>query len=450
MSILDSEAVFRSRGGLIGVTDAVLDLFKDAGISTMGKLAFASSYVPGAADDSPFTDLVKKAIKREPTLGELSALRRLFSGSYAATAAEMKSIVVEQTDETPTRRLAPAERSERYESQQKRLTGIKIRGMFEPGGSLVDAADTSLSCDSNGVLKMNRKDHVVPCEVTSELQVKYCLTRRGLALEQGNLFSFENHEKWAEKLFASRLNEPPTGYARVSFRQMQLADAKLFVVLGAKCRSGIKVAAGSNRPCDDKFEEAMNSNDVQHLLQPMPIAQKSRFDVDTPKVQPVKQTIEDTVNKKFLYQRKDTAQAAAKSSGEGAKVGQLLQKFEGKVAKEEEKKPAKIESCSCERCFAQVFHGQTQCDGCGFVLETTKAKKIKIAERPKEELQKLGIKHDFKGDFLRQLTRDQLAGLSVTDAQDRGSTSPEADLLKHAKERVKRALDLGLRIHVHI
>ena len=51
MSIVDSETVFRSRGLHTGVTDAVLDLFKNAGITTMGNLAFASSYVPGAADD---------------------------------------------------------------------------------------------------------------------------------------------------------------------------------------------------------------------------------------------------------------------------------------------------------------------------------------------------------------------------------------------------------------
>eukprot|EP00435_Cladocopium_sp_Y103_P057169 s612_g19.t1 len=287
----------------------------------MGKLAFASSYVPGASDDSQFVDLVKKAIKRDPTLGELSGLRRLFSESYAATAAEMKSIV-EQTDETPNRRLAPAERSESFEAQQKRLTVVKISGMLEPGDSLVDAAvaiyesdrmkyiewqycvsrehevltstkkDTSLSFDSSGVLKMSTKNHIVPCETTSELQVKYCLTRRGLALEQGNVMSFENHEKWAEKLFASRLNEPPSGYARVSFKQMQLADAKLFVVLGEKCRSGIKVAAGSARPCDTKFEEAMNSNDVQHLLQPMPLAQKTRVETETTRVPPVRPTID--------------------------------------------------------------------------------------------------------------------------------------------------------------
>ena len=124
---------------MIGVTEDVLNMFKDSGISSMGKLAFASAYVPGAAEDAPFTELVKQALKRDPTLGELAALRRLFSESYAATAAEMKSIV-EQTDETPARRLAPAERSERFETQQKRLTGIKISGLLEPGDSLVDAA----------------------------------------------------------------------------------------------------------------------------------------------------------------------------------------------------------------------------------------------------------------------------------------------------------------------
>eukprot|EP00435_Cladocopium_sp_Y103_P050113 s114_g15.t1 len=67
----------------------------------------------------------------------------------------------------------------------------------------------------------------------------------------------------------------------------------------------------------------------------------------------------------------------------------------------------------------------------------------KIAERRKEELRKLGVKYDFKGEFLRQLTRDQLVGLGITDSQDRGSTSPEADLLKRGKDRLKRAKDKG-------
>ena len=83
---------------------------------------------------------------------------------------------------------------------------------------------------------MNKRDHVSPCDISSELQIKYCLIRRGLALEQGNVMAFELHELWAEKLMSCRLAEPPAGYARVTFKQMQLADAKLFVILGENSR----------------------------------------------------------------------------------------------------------------------------------------------------------------------------------------------------------------------
>jgi len=74
MSVVDSEAVFRSRGKLIVLSDEVLDLFRDAGINTMGKLAFASSYVPGSADESAFVDLVKQALGRDATLGDFGRL----------------------------------------------------------------------------------------------------------------------------------------------------------------------------------------------------------------------------------------------------------------------------------------------------------------------------------------------------------------------------------------
>eukprot|EP00435_Cladocopium_sp_Y103_P041234 s3220_g11.t1 len=289
-------------------------------------------------------------------------------------------------------------------------------------------------------------------------------------------------------------------------------------------------------------------------------------------------SIEDTVNKKMLFQRKDVEQATAKSSGEGAKaggkVGKIVQKIEGKSqtfaqssapataasasdyvaptfgsspmkikppppayaakkpgqeqppkaevpkaaeppkakaptsvpsppagpppqnkaavagepkavpaaqppvkileqksktppgspskAKQQATQPAppppkakaesvapeprtatKIESYSCKRCCAQVFAGQVECDGCGLVLEPTQAQRAKIAERRKEAIRNLGLRYDFRGDFLKQLTREQLAGLGVTDPQDRGSRSPEAELLKRARGRLEKALDLG-------
>lgn len=320
MSIVDSTAVFRDRALKIGLDEAVYDLLKDGGLDTLGKLAFASSYVPGSSDDQPFVDLIKKVLKRDPSIGEMAIIRRLFNEAYAAASVEMKTMM-EQTDEGPTRKLAPAERSERFESQQKRLKGITIKGQLEPGDSLVDAAvaiyesdrlryiewqhcvsreheittsskkDTSLSFDSSGTLKLSTKKDIQPCEATTDLQVRYCLTRRGLALEQANIMAYSSHEMWMEKLFSCRMTEPPPGYNRVSFKQLQLADAKLFVVLGERTRSGIKLNPAGIRPCDDVFTDAMHSPEVQHLLQPLPMSSTSAStsqkptQVDVPKAQ---------------------------------------------------------------------------------------------------------------------------------------------------------------------
>ena len=322
MSVVDSEAVFRSRAKAVGLSEEVLNLLKDGEISNMGNLAFATSYVPGSSDDKPFTEFVAQVLKRDATLGEMAKIRRLFNEAYAATSAEMKTMV-EQSDEAPLRRLAPAERAERFSEQQKRLRGINMQGQMEPGDSLVDAAvgiyesdrltyipwekcvsrehemmtstkkDAALSFDSAGTLKLNKKDNISPCDVSSELQVKYCLARRALALEQGNVMSFENLEKWTEKLMSCRLSEPPHGYSRVSFKQLQLADAKLFVVLGERTRSGIKVSS-SGRPCDNVFTDVMNCPEVQHLLQPLPQSSSTSKGADKGAGvgPPIKRTIE--------------------------------------------------------------------------------------------------------------------------------------------------------------
>eukprot|EP00435_Cladocopium_sp_Y103_P003691 s1667_g1.t1 len=87
--------------------------------------------------------------------------------------------------------------------------------------------------------------------------------------------------------------------------------------------------------------------------------------------------------------------------------------------------------------------GQVECDGCGMIIDSTQAQRAKIAERRKAAIRGLGLRYDFRGDFLKQLTRDQLAGLGVTDPQDRGSSSPEAELLKRARGRLEKALNLG-------
>ena len=73
----------------------------------------------------------------------------------------------------------------------------------------------------------------------------------------------------------------------------------------------------------------------------------------------------------------------------------------------------------------------------------SKADRQKIAERRKAALHKIGIYYDHRGDYLQKITQSQLESLGLLDEQARGSTSPEADLLKRAKSRFERALSLG-------
>ena len=69
----------------------MLKLLVDGGVDTIAKYAFVSSFVPGGSDEKPFLDAIRSLLKKEPSIGELSVLRRLHVECYSLTAAEKKS-----------------------------------------------------------------------------------------------------------------------------------------------------------------------------------------------------------------------------------------------------------------------------------------------------------------------------------------------------------------------
>jgi transketolase C-terminal domain/subunit len=54
---IESTAVFEQRSLAIGLSRAEFNATVAAGFSTMGRLAFACSYQPGAADETAFMQL---------------------------------------------------------------------------------------------------------------------------------------------------------------------------------------------------------------------------------------------------------------------------------------------------------------------------------------------------------------------------------------------------------
>ena len=137
MAFADSDAVFASRGKEIGLDEKVMKPLNDAGFTSMATFAFSCAYIPGTADETPFVDMLKTALKRAPELAETARLRRLFHESYAVVSADLKA-QVEQSDDAGVRKLAAPERAQRHKAQQERLQGIDISGANAPGDSLVD------------------------------------------------------------------------------------------------------------------------------------------------------------------------------------------------------------------------------------------------------------------------------------------------------------------------
>ncbi|CAE7555695.1 SLC24A2, partial [Symbiodinium sp. CCMP2592] len=306
MAVTESKANFSSRAKALGLEDPVLVKFVDAGIDGMSKYAFLSSYVPGSTDERPFTAAIVKVLGRDPSIAELSVLRRLLHESYNLTVSELQS-QVERTDDSAPRKLAAPDRADRLQRQQVRLSGLTIHGPTLPGHAVIDKCvqmyednvlhylppqscpcrddevkfkkdrdDKMLSVDGAGHVSLRTQVAKVDADVSSDLLLKLALTRRGLALDQARIVTFSEHERWVEALFTARFRDPPDNYARVTLQQLMQADRQLFVEAADRTRHGIQLVS-DGKPVDKIWNEAMNCNNVTHLLQPLVAAPPAPF-----------------------------------------------------------------------------------------------------------------------------------------------------------------------------
>ena len=299
----DNKPVFRSRAAAAGLSDDFVQLLVDSHLDSLSKYAFCSSYVPGSGDDASFIRAIRNAIGRDPLIGEQASCRKLLHEAYALVTAEIKQ-QLERSEEVQTRKLTQPERSDLYQKQVKKLVGLSLKGPMEPSDALVDVFGgmydanrlrfvpwekyTSKECEleksarvehqfaveGSGKLRVESKVPESAADTSSEILLQYALQRRGLSMEQANLLDYVIHQTWVDKLIRTRLQTPPDGYARVSFKQLLEADKKLFEELCDETRAGVQATA-AGRPLDLVFSQCRHKPEVLHLLQPLPTRPQS-------------------------------------------------------------------------------------------------------------------------------------------------------------------------------
>ena len=164
----------------------------------------------------------------------------------------------------------------RAEDQKRRLAGVHIERDSVPSYALVDLcchmhevgvtwispgrcasreSEIQLSTrDQTRVFKLEDNSLKVGNEhpedaasFDSPIRLQWCLQRRGLALDQARLMTWQQHERWVHCLLHALTRECPSGFHKPDMNRIIQADREAWLILASEVQS-IKVTATGDFP----------------------------------------------------------------------------------------------------------------------------------------------------------------------------------------------------------
>ena len=274
MSLVDSEAAFSQRCQEVNA-GAIHTALRDNGVSTFAGLAYACGTPQDRPSQAELDTFSVRILGAAPRLGDVSLLKRLIFESCTFVIAQLRQNVQGDASETP-RKLPLAEKAARAEDQKRRLAGIHIERDSVPSYALVDLcchmhevgvtwispgrctsreSEIQLSTrDQTRVFKLEDNSLKVGNEhpedaasFDSPIRLQWCLQRRGLALDQARLMTWQQHERWVHCLLHALTRECPSGFHKPDMNRIIQADREAWLILASEVQS-IKVTATGDFP----------------------------------------------------------------------------------------------------------------------------------------------------------------------------------------------------------
>ena len=300
---VDNKATFEALLHKLALPQEAKDALLANGITTVAGLAFSTSYQPGRTDETPFLELSKKILGEQATIGAISTFRRLYFLCHTQCVADMKA-EVERREGEPPLQMPLAERTERHETQKRRLVGVDCEGQNEPSHSLLDKVMAqrrenilryippeectnrpsevkgakkarTLQFDNAGYIKVQDEDPNEKVSVSTSWDLHQAWLRRALAYDQAGLISFRVHQLWTSKLMQVLSKPTISGYMQISHLQVLNADKELWQQMGTQTRGGIQGKPGEDLPLDLAMQQLMSCSEVSFHLLPLQVSSKS-------------------------------------------------------------------------------------------------------------------------------------------------------------------------------
>ena len=307
MALVESSAAFTQRCNEIDQTGNFGNALGVQNITTFSGMAFSLGTPQTPPTDQQFNTLAQAVFGAGVTLGQTAMLRRLHFESTTLMIASVKQKVdSEAADKADmVKRIPIAEKRYRQEQQERRLAGIKITGELEPSHQLLDLANSILETGAlvwiapsrctkrsdevqmaikerpsavqveNHQLRVAQLAEDFKADHGSEIKLQWCWQRRGLAMDQCRLLSWEIHDAWVHQLFRTLSQAAPPGFQQVKVEQLVRADRELWTLIAQDVKGSLKPTPAGDIPLDAMVSRLCQDPRITMFLLPTTAAARA-------------------------------------------------------------------------------------------------------------------------------------------------------------------------------
>ncbi|CAE7269755.1 unnamed protein product [Symbiodinium sp. CCMP2592] len=271
---LSDKAAFQERCLRIGMTPELYGKLKDKGYDTFGKIAFAAASSPQALTDEAIDVWLATVVDPRPSAFQVSVIRRLLFESQSLNMltcgpvwkARLKGVVFTVSNQPSHASIDQV--TDMLENNSLRYLPMNRWTSRSQELSLAKK-DSSIQIDAEGNLKLGTKVPDPVCDTNGAYALRQAFFRRSLALDLGNLCTFEVMEEWVNTIFELTQRQVPTGYTKVSLSQIVAADKELFIRAANNLEGKLQKPVGATKPLDAELKRLSVSHDITQFLSPL-------------------------------------------------------------------------------------------------------------------------------------------------------------------------------------
>ena len=127
-----------------------------------------------------------------------------------------------------------------------------------------------LKADAQGNIKQVSRDNLPVADLSTEFRLRQALQRRSLALDQLQLMSYHESERYHMYLLQLLIQPVPVTHNPITVQQLLDVDKHIFARVAEYTRAGLSVTLSGSYPMEVSLQKALTDPITLSMLQPLP------------------------------------------------------------------------------------------------------------------------------------------------------------------------------------